>query len=75
MGKPRQKWAKDQVSLIYWEIWFYFFQDLVYDESLYYLMYSSTNPIFGKNLVSEIQTKILLANQIAGALNQLYGNL
>ena len=31
-----------------------------------------TNPIFGKNQVSEIWAKMLLTNQIAGFLNQLY---
>ena len=30
------------------------------------------NPIFGKNPVPEIWTKMLLANQIARFLNQLY---
>ena len=46
-----------------------FFLNLVYKESSYYLWYSCTNPILGKNLVSEIWPKMLLANQIAGFLN------
>ena len=40
--------------------------------TLYYLMYSCTNPIFGKHLVPEIWNKMLVGNQIAGLLNQLY---
>ena len=49
-----------------------FFLNLVCNESLYYLLYSCANPIFGKNLVPEIWDKMLLANQITGFLNQLY---
>ena len=48
-----------------------FFLILIYKESLYYLLYCSTNPIFWGNLVPEIWAKILLVNQIAGFLNQL----
>ena len=36
------------------------------------MFYSCTNPIFWKNQVPEIQVKMLVANQIAGFLNQLY---
>ena len=50
----------------------YFFVNLVHNESLFYLLYSLTNPIFGKNLVTEIWPKVFLANQIARFLNQLY---
>ena len=50
----------------------YFFLSLVCKESLYLLLYSFTNPILGKNLVPEIWAKMLLANQIAGFLIQLY---
>ena len=35
-----------------------------------YLLCSSTNPIFGKNLVPEIQAKMHSANQIVGFLNR-----
>ena len=49
----------------------YFFLNLVYNQSLYYFLYSCTNPIFGKNLFPEIWAKTLLANQITGYLNQL----
>ena len=49
-----------------------FFLNLVYKESSYYLLYSCTNPILGKNLVPEIWAKMLSANQIAGFLNWLY---
>ena len=48
------------------------FLNLVYKESLYYLLYSCTNPIFVENLVPEIYAKMLLANEIAEFLNQLY---
>ena len=37
----------------------YFFLNLVYKESLFYLLYSSTNPWLGKNLVPEIWAKML----------------
>ena len=50
----------------------YFFLNLVYKESSYYLLYSCSNPILGKNPVLEIWAKMLLANQIVGFLNWLY---
>ena len=46
--------------------------NLFYSEILHYLLYSYTNSVSGKNLVPEIFAKMLLANQIAGFLNQLY---
>ena len=45
--------------------------NLFYIENLY-LLCSCTNPIFGKNLVSEIEAEMLSANQIAGFLNGLF---
>ena len=45
-----------------------FFFKFVVLFSLYYLLYSCTNPILGKNLVPEIWTKMLSTNQIAGFL-------
>ena len=48
-----------------------FFVILIYIESLYYPLYSCTNPIFGGNLVPEICHKMRLAKQIAQFLNQL----
>ena len=45
---------------------------MVYKESLYQLLYFCTNPVLGQNLVPELQAKILLTNQIAGFLNQLF---
>ena len=48
------------------------FLNLIYKKSLYYLKYSCTNFILGKNLVHEIWTEMLLSNQIAGFLNCLY---
>ena len=49
-----------------------FFLNLFCNESLYYLLCSYINLIFGKNLVPEIWVKMLSANQIAVLLNQLY---
>ena len=49
----------------------YFFLNSVYNEGFYYLLYSCTNLIFGKNLVPEIWAKMLSANQATGFLNQL----
>ena len=45
---------------------------MVYKESSYYLLYSCTNPILGKNLVPEIWAKMLSVNQTAGFLNWHY---
>ena len=42
-----------------------FFACWVYNEGLFYFLYSCTNPIFGKNPVPEIWAKLLLASQIA----------
>ena len=50
----------------------HFFLNLFYNESLYYLLCSCANPIFGKNLVLEIWVKILSTNQIAEFLYQQY---
>ena len=36
------------------------------------LMFSCTNPIFGKNLILEVWVKMLSANWIARFLNRLY---
>ena len=49
------------------------FLNLVYKESLYYLLYSCTNPILrGKIWFFEIWAKMLSANHIAGFSNRLY---
>ena len=45
---------------------------MFYNGNLYYLLCSSTNPIFGKILVPEIWAKRFPANQIAGFFNQQY---
>ena len=42
------------------------------NESLYCLLSSCINPIFGKNRVPETWTKMFAGNQITGLLNQLY---
>ena len=47
----------------------YFFLILVCKESSYYLLYSCTSPILGKNLVPEMLARMFLASQIAGFLN------
>ena len=51
-----------------------FFLNVVCNKSLYYLLYSCTCPIFGiwLDLVLDIWAKMLLANQIARFLDQLY---
>ena len=63
------KWAKNRVLNLLENVVINFFLNLVYKEVLQYLLYSSTNPIFGKSLVPEIWAKILLTNQIAVFLN------
>ena len=35
-----------------------------------YIQYSCTNPVFGKNLIPEKWSKMLLANQIAEFFNK-----
>ena len=69
-GEMGQKWAK--VGLLLENLVINFFQNLVCNESLRNLLYSCTNPIFGKNLVPEVWVKMLSASQITGYLNQLY---
>ena len=49
-----------------------FLLNLIYNENLYYLLCSCTNPIFGKIFVPEIWAKMFSANQIAGFFNQPY---
>ena len=43
---------------------------MFYNENLYYLLCSCANSVFGKNLVPEIEAKMVSANQIPGFLNQ-----
>ena len=43
-----------------------------YNENLYYLLCSCTNPVFGKIFVPEIWVKMFLASQLAGFFNQPY---
>ena len=50
----------------------YFLLNLIYNESLYYLLCSCTNPIIEKIFVPEIWAKMFSANQIAGLFNQPY---
>ena len=64
------KWAKNGPKIGFFEfiekLSHWFFLNLVFKESLYYLPYSCTNPIL------EIWAKMCLASQIAGFLNRHY---
>ena len=46
--------------------------DLFFNENLYCLLCSSTDPIFEKIFVPEMWAKIISANQISGFFNQPY---
>ena len=48
------------------------FLNLGYNKKFCYLIYYCTKLIFEKNLAPEILATILLANQVAGFLNQMY---
>ena len=63
------KWGRNRVYEFTGKCSHYFSLNLVYNKSSYNLLYSCANPIFGKNQVPEISTKMLPANQIAGFLN------
>ena len=39
---------------------------MFYNENVYYFLYLSTSSIYGENLFSEVQVKIVLASQIPG---------
>ena len=67
-----QKWAKKQGFLNLLSNFVIIFFNLFYNEHLYYLLCSSTNPIFDKIFVPEIWAKMISANQIAGFFNQQY---
>ena len=47
-------------------------RNLFYNERLYYFLRSCANPMFGKIWFLRHGSKLLLANQNAGFLNQLY---
>ena len=67
--KKNQKWGKLAKSRLVEFVEKFdrsFFLNLIYDKSLYYLLYSCTNPTFRKNLIPDIWAKMLLANNIAG---------
>ena len=73
IGKLAKNWQKKGfLNLLENLVIINCFLYLVCNESLYYMLYSCTNHIFGKNLIPEIWTKMLLANQITGFLNQLH---
>ena len=63
---PKISWKEGFVLVSY-----FFFQNFIYNEILYFLLYSCANPIFGENLVLEIWVKVLQANHIARFLDQL----
>ena len=65
------KWTKVGVLKFIKKFFHYFFLDFFFHESLYYLLCSIINPIFGKNQVPEIWTKMLLAYQIPGIFMHL----
>ena len=62
IGRMGPKWAKNLVILL----------SLIYNENLYYLLCSCTNPIFEKIFVPEIWAKMFSAIQIAGLFNLPY---
>ena len=72
MGNMGKKWSRLGLFEFIEEFGHYFFLNFVYNESLYCFLNSCTNPIFAKNPVPEIWTKMLSANQIVGFLDQLY---
>ena len=47
-----------------------FLLNLFYNDNLYYLLCSCTNPIFGKILLPEIWSQMFSANQIAEIFKQ-----
>ena len=65
------KWAKSRFVEFIEKFGNYFFLNLVFNESSYYLPCSCTKTTSGENMVFE-WAKMFLANQIAGFLNQLY---
>ena len=68
-----KKMSQIKVFWIYWRIWsLFFFLNFINNESLYFFLNSCTNPIFRKTPVPKIWTKVIVANQIVGFLNQLY---
>ena len=66
MGKMDQNGSKIGFFGFSGKFSHYFFLNLVYKECLYYLLYSCSNSILGKNLISEIWAKMVSANQIVG---------
>ena len=49
-----------------------FLLNLIYNENLYYLLFSCTNPILRKIFVPDVWARVFSANQIAGFFNQPY---
>ena len=69
----QKKWAKLRFFEFIEEFGHcFFFLNFIYNESLYFFLNSCTNPIFRKTPVPKIWTKVIVANQIVGFLNQLY---
>ena len=66
------RWARNRIFWSYEKILSLFFLKLDNSESLFYILYSCTNPISEKKILLGICAKILLANQAAGFVNLLY---
>ena len=70
------KWIKNEPKTGFFsfteKLGHYFLLNLFYNENLYYLLCSCTNPIFGKTFVPEIWAKMRSVNQIARFFNHPY---
>ena len=70
------KWTKNRPKTGFFEFIekfaLKFSLDLLYNENLYYLLCSCTDPLFGKIFVPGIWSKMFSANQIIGFFNQTY---
>ena len=72
LGKWTKNWSKTGLFEFFEKFGDQFLLHLFYNENLYYLLCSCANPIFEKNFVSEIWSKMFSANQIAGFFSQPY---
>ena len=70
-GKMEQKWAEKGI-FEYIEKCHYVLLNFNYNENLYYLLCSCTNPIFSKIFVSEVKAKMFSTSPIAGFFNQQF---
>ena len=72
LGKETQNGPKTGFFQFIGKYGNWYLMNLIYNENVYYLLCSCTNPIFGKNFVPEIWAKMFSVNQIAGFFNQPY---